>query len=230
MPRTSHTLAQVMAALKNRGSQKNREAMARFGINAQNALGISLPQIRALAGTISRDHALAQQLWESGMHEARILAGLVDDPKWVTPAQMNAWTAGFDSWDVCDQICGNLWDATRFADEKIIEWAGDEREFVKRAAFATMAWKAVHDKKASDADLLPWLALIQREAGDNRNFVKKAVSWALRQTGKRSAFLHGPCLELARKLSRSTDKTARWIGSDAVRELDGEKVRAKLGI
>ncbi len=204
--------------------------MARFGISTGKALGVSMPDIRAVARAIRHDHDLAHALWESGIHEARILASMVDRPEWVTAHQMDRWAGDFDSWDLCDQVCGNLFDRTGFAHEKIIAWAGDDREFVKRAAFTTMAWRAVHDKKLADDALLAYLPLIRREAGDPRNFVKKAVNWALRQIGKRSAQLHGPCLELARELSQSEDAARRWVGSGARRELESEKVRSKLGL
>lgn len=220
----------AIAALKSRGTEKNREGMARFGIATLRAFGVSMPDIRACAANITKDHALALALWQSGFHEARIMAGLIDQPQWVTPPQMNAWTGDFDSWDLCDQICGNLWDRTAFAHEKILEWSSDPREFVKRAAFATIAWRAVHDKKTADAVFLEYLPLIKREAGDSRNFVCKAVNWALRQTGKRSARLNLPCLELARELAASPHKTARWNGIDASRELSSEKLQKKLGL
>ncbi len=225
MARRPFSIDEALAALKDHGSEKNREGMARFGISVHHALGVSVPNIRAVAAGIEHDHALAQALWVSAIHEARILASLVDKPQWVTTAQMDAWTADFDSWDVCDQVCGNLWDRTPYAVEKIRLWAGDEREFVRRAAFATIAWMAVHDKKADDALFLDLLGLIRDAASDQRNFVRKAVNWALRQTGKRSATLLGPCLALAAELAASPDKTARWIGSDAVRELEAKRQR-----
>ena len=230
MARTAYSCEQALAELRGHGSEANRLGMARFGIATDAALGVSVPNIRAIGRKIRHDHALASALWQTGIHEARILASLVDKPQWVTPRQMDEWAAGFDSWDVCDQVCGNLFDRTSYADEKIVAWAGDSREFVKRAAFAMMAWRAVHDKDAPDETLAAYLPLIRREATDPRNFVKKAVNWALRQIGKRSAALHGPSLALARELSRSDDRAARWTGTDAVRELESEAVRGKLGL
>ncbi len=230
MPRRPYTAAEAIAALQARGTQKNLDGMARFGINVESAFGVSVPDIRAVAGGIIPDHALALALWDCGIHEARIMAAFVDRPQWVTPQQMDDWTTAFDSWDVCDQICGNLWDRTPFVGEKIREWSTDERQFVKRAAFATIAWRAVHDKRTDDSNFIGYLPMIRDASTDDRNFVKKAVNWALRQTAKRSATLHGPCLALAHELASSTDKTARWIGSDAVRELDGAAVRMRLGL
>lgn len=228
MARAPHTADQAIAQLRLAGRAENRLGMARFGISTAKALGVSVPDIRAAGRAIRHDHELAQALWESDIHEARILASLVDRPQWVTPEQMDRWAGDFDSWDLCDQVCGNLFDKTPFAHEKIMAWAGDDRQFVKRAAFCTMAWRAVHDKRAIDEELKTYLPLIAREATDPRNFVKKAVNWALRQIGKRSAGLHGPCLELARRLADFNDPAARWIGKDAVRELESEKMHIKL--
>ncbi|MCB1430692.1 MAG: DNA alkylation repair protein [Nitratireductor sp.] len=230
MARRQYTADEAVAALRALANADNLAGMARFGIETGTALGVSMPGIRSVAARISHDHQLAQDLWQSGIHEARILAGLVDKPHWVTPDQMKRWTADFNSWDVCDQICGSLFDKTPYTDAMIVEWAASEHEFVKRAAFATIAWKAVHDKKADDAGFLPFLALIREASTDHRNFVKKAVNWALRQIGKRSAQLHAPALALAQELASSTDKTARWIGRDAVRELQTAAVVRRLGL
>ncbi len=228
MSRRPCTADGLLAWLEAQGSEADRAGMARFGINTERAFGISMAALRNIAREVERDHGLAEELWQSGWHEARLLAGLVDRPQWVTADQMDRWTAGFDSWDLCDQICGNLWCRTPFAPEKIRQWADDGREFVRRAGFVTLAWMAVHDKKAPHEMFLEYLPLIRDGAHDQRNFVRKAVNWALRQIGKRSGSLHGPCLELARELAASGDRTARWIGSDAVRELDSNKVRARL--
>jgi len=230
MARGPMTVEAALAALRARGKPENRRGMARFGINVDRAFGVPMPEIRACAAGIVRDHALAEALWQTGFHEARILASLVDRPQWVTQEQMDRWTADFDSWDLCDQVCGNLWDRTPQAFTKIRQWASDEREFVRRAAFATLAWKAVHDKAAPDDLFAALLPVIREHATDKRNFVRKAVNWALRQIGKRSAALHGPCLAVAVELADSEDRTARWIGIDAVRELDSAKVRSKLGL
>jgi 3-methyladenine DNA glycosylase AlkD len=220
----------AIAALRRKGSEANRQGMKRFGINVERAFGVSVVDIKSVAREIAHDHDLAEALWQTGIHEARILAGLVDRPQWVSEAQMDRWTGEFDSWDLCDQICGNLWDRTPLAGRKIRLWAADEREFVRRAGFATLAWMAVHDKKANDDSLLAYLPIIRDGSTDPRNFVRKAVNWALRQIGKRSPSLHGPCLDLARELAESPDRTARWIGKDAVRELESPKLADKLGL
>jgi len=204
--------------------------MARFGIVTSKAYGVSMPDIRNIAKATEKNHELAQALWDSDIHEARILAGLLDKPEWVTPEQMDNWVAEFNSWDVCDQICGNLFDRTPYVHEKILEWSQRPEEFVKRAGFAMIAWRAVHDKKQSDKTFLAYFPVVERQSGDSRNFVRKAVNWALRQIGKRSAYLHKPALKLATKLSVSEDKTARWIGSDAKKELESEKMLQRLGL
>ena len=194
--------------------------MARFGINVDRALGVSVTELRRVARRFGRDHGLARGLWASGVHEARILAALVDDPTKVTEAQAERWVRSFDSWDLCDQVCGNLFDRTPFAFEKAAEWAGREREFEKRAGFALMAMLAVHRKDAPDGAFLPFLAVIEREADDGRNFVKKAVNWALRQIGKRSAPLRTAALRSARRIRAGGTPSARWIAAVAIRELE----------
>jgi 3-methyladenine DNA glycosylase AlkD len=202
--------------------------MARFGINPENTLGISIPPLRTLAKEIGKDHDLAQALWATGIHEARILAAFVDDPRQVTEGQMESWVADFDSWDVCDQVCGNLFDRTPFAYEKAVEWSGREEEFVRRAAFALMAYLAVHDKKADDAKFEPFFPLIIGASTDERNFVKKAVNWALRQIGKRSRYLHERAIEVAREISKIESKAARWIAADALKELESDKIQKSI--
>lgn len=183
--------------------------------------------LRKLARELGTDHALAQRLWASGNHEARILASFIDDPRLVTPAQMDRWVAGFDSWDVCDQVCG-LFEQTRWARTKITAWAGDNREFVKRAAFAMIAGLAVHDKALHNRDIEAFFRLIRRGATDDRNFVRKAVNWALRSIGKRSRVLNRRAVAVARALSRLDSPPARWIAADALRELTSEKVANRL--
>jgi 3-methyladenine DNA glycosylase AlkD len=202
--------------------------MARFGITPDRALGVRVPDLRRLAKEIGTDHRLALALWRSGLHEARILSSMIDDPRQVTESQMESWAQDFDSWDLCDQCCGNLFDKTPFAYRKAIEWAGREEEFVKRAGFALMAWAAVHDKSADEAVFQEFLPIIERQAGDDRNFVKKAVNWSLRQIGKRNRRLHREALAAARRLAKSDARSARWIGADAVRELTSEGVLSRL--
>ena len=230
MPRTSHTLAQAMDKLRAKSAPEPLKGMARFGIDITNTLGVSMPNIRGIGKEITRDHDLAQALWESGINEAKILASLVDHPKWVTSHQMDEWANEFNSWDVCDQVCGNLFDKTPMTDEKINAWRNEEKEFVRRAAFALIAWRAVHDKKSGDEVFLNYLPYIEEASVDYRNFVRKAVNWALRQIGKRSASLHGPALALSKKLATSDDKSKRWIGKDAFKELDDETIRRRLGV
>jgi 3-methyladenine DNA glycosylase AlkD len=202
--------------------------MARFGIATGTALGISVPKLRALAKEIGRDHALAEEMWAASVHEARILAALVGDPKNVTAEQMERWVVEIDSWDVCDGVCSTLWDRTPFAYTKAREWSAREDEFVKRAAFVLMAALAVHDKKAPDDRFLAMLPLIEREAHDERNFVKKAVNWALRQIGKRNRRLNVAAIEAGERIRSRGTRAARWIAADALRELRSEKVRARL--
>jgi len=212
-------VAAILAELKSLGSKENRAGQARFGINTARAYGVSMVSLRPVARRLKRNHEMATALWASGKHEARILAALIDDPKLVTPAQMDSWVADFDSWDLCDQACSNLFARTPYAEKKVAKWAKDKREFVRRAAFALIAAISVHGKDVPDATFLGFLPLIEKHATDPRNFVKKAVNWALRQIGKRNLSLHTPALALAEKLAASEDRTARWIGKDAVKEL-----------
>jgi 3-methyladenine DNA glycosylase AlkD len=225
---TKATVAAILRELESLRSERNLQGMARYGIATANAYGVSQAVLKPMARPYRRNHALALALWETGKHEARHLAGLIDDPKLVTPEQMDAWAAGFDSWDIVDGVSFNLFDKTAHVDEKIREWAGDEREFVKRAAFSMIAGRTVHAKKLPDETFLPYLALIEAAAGDNRNFVRKAVNWALRQIGKRSLALHEPALALAERLAASDDRAKRWIGRDAVKELTNEKQLERL--
>lgn len=220
----------ILAELAAHGSEENRKGMARFGINADRAYGVPLAILRPMARPYRRRHDLALALWATGKHEPRIFATIIEDPKQITARQADGWVADFDSWDICDQASMNLFAATPFVLEKIDQWARDEREFVRRAAFATIAGYSVHAKKAPDADFLPFLDLIERYAHDGRNFVKKAVNWALRQIGKRSATLHPKALALAEQLAASADKSERWVGRDAVKELNDPRKLARLGL
>jgi 3-methyladenine DNA glycosylase AlkD len=223
----------VIADLRSLGSEKNRAGMARYGINTTRAFGVSVAALTPIARRLGRNHELALALWKTGYHEARLLAAFIDEPAKVTARQMDAWAADFDSWDLCDQACLKLFVKTPFAFEKIRAWVGDEREFVRRAGFSLMACTAVHGKKEPDATFIPFLDLIERQATDERNFVRKSVNWALRQIGKRSPALHRPALALAERLAASDDRTARWIGRDAVKELSDprqiERVDRKAG-
>jgi 3-methyladenine DNA glycosylase AlkD len=219
----------ILAELESHGSAANVAGMARYGISPVNALGVSVPVLRAIARRIGRDHALALELWSTGIHEARSLAGLIDDPAAVTEEQLERWAAAFDSWDVVDGVCSNLFDRTPFAWEKAAAWAGRPEEFVKRAGFVLMAALSVHDKKAPDARFKAFLPLIEREAEDERNFVKKAVNWALRQIGKRSRSLNRAAISSAKRIRKMDSRAARWIAADALRELEGNAVQERLG-
>ncbi len=199
-----------------------RVGMAHFGIKVDEALGIPLPTLRAMAKGI-RSHSLALQLWETGIHEARMIASMVDDYKQVSPEQMEDWAADFNSWDICDGVCGNLFVKTPYAREKAIEWCSREEEFVKRAGFALIAWLAVHDKKATNDDFLVYFPLIEKGAEDERNFVKKAVNWALRQIGKRNSILWQAAMDFCLRLEDSPSRSVRWVVKDAHKELDMKK-------
>jgi len=218
----------VLQRIKDLADPRAVEGMARFGINTENTYGVSVYVLRDMAKKIGKDHELAQQLWESGIHEARLLACFVDRPELVTEDQMERWVKDFDSWDICDQCCSNLFDRTGMAYDKAVEWSRREEEFIKRAGFVLMAALSVHDKKAADAVFLDFLPLIKREAFDERNFVKKAGNWALRQIGKRNMNLNKAAIEAADEIKKLDSKSARWIASDALRELTGEKVQRKL--
>lgn len=218
----------ILENLKSLAKPENVAGMARFGINPENTYGISIPALRKIARQVGKDHELSQALWDSGIHEARILACFIDEPAKVTGAQMDRWAADFDSWDVCDQCCGNLFDRTPFAYQKALEWSEHEQEFVKRAAFALMAYLAVHDKKTPDSQFEAFFPVILRESSDERNYVKKAVNWALRQIGKRSRSLNERAIEMAEEIKLTDSKAARWIVSDALRELTSDKVQEKL--
>ena len=218
----------ILKKLKSLSDPKAVEGMARFGINPENTFGVSIPNLRKMAKETGRDRALAQQLWASGIHEARILASMVDNPKMVTEEQLERWVKDFDSWDVCDQCCMNLFEKTKFAYQKAVEWSSNDKEFIKRTGFVLMARLAVSDKKADDKQFEPFLPIIKRESTDNRNFVKKAVNWALRQIGKRNLNLNGKAIETAEEIQEIDSKSARWIASDALRELTGQAVLERL--
>ena len=233
---TDERLAAVMDELAAQASEESRAGMARYGINVADAFGVSVPELRRMAKALGTDHHLALALWDTGNHEARLLASMVDDPAAVTEAQLEEWAAAFDSWDVCDQVTSNLFDKTPFAYDKVRAWSAAEDEWVKRAAFATAAALAVQDKNAPDERFLAILELVRREAGDGRNFVKKAVNWALRNIGKRNAALHAAAIDTAAAILAAADalaaadrrdpaaRSARWVARDALRELRSDKV------
>lgn len=223
----SSTAAEVIAHLRRLGSEENRQGMKRYGIKIDRALGISHGVQRDIAKKIKRNHERAFELWTSGFMEAQFIASVTADPKRFTKADARRWAAEFDSWDIVDGV-SDLFVDTDHWQELIGEFAADEREFVRRTAFAMIAWSVVHRKKEPDETFLAFLPLIEDHAGDERNFVKKAVSWALRSIGKRNARLNAAALALSERLAASADRTARWIGKDAVRDLTGEKTQARL--
>jgi len=220
--------AEVIDELRGMGDAGAVAGMARYGIATGRAFGVSVPDLRARAKRLGRDHNLALDLWESGFHEARILASMVDLPEKVTERQMEKWVSEFDSWDVCDGCCGNLFDRTPYAYAKASEWSRRKEEFVKRAGFVLMAELAVHDKSAPDSAFTGFFDDIVRGSTDDRNFVKKAVNWALRQIGKRNRRLNTEALGVAGKIYELGTPGSRWVASDAVRELKSEAVRRRL--
>jgi 3-methyladenine DNA glycosylase AlkD len=221
------TAEEILDELRAMGGEHNRAGMARFGINVDNALGISVTQLRNMAKGIGKSHALAAELWHSGIHEARILASIIEEPAAVTEEQMESWAAEFNSWDIVDQVCGNLFDKTAFAWDKAVEWSERSEEFVKRAAFSLIAYMAVHLKTTDDREFERFFPIIEREASDDRNFVKKAVNWALRQIGKRSDYLRPQAIACAERIGEQDSRSAKWIARDALRELEPRSFRAR---
>jgi 3-methyladenine DNA glycosylase AlkD len=231
----------ILAELRALGSEKHRAGMARYGINVERAFGVSIYELRKVAKRLGADHGLALALWATGNHEARLLAGFVDDPAAVTPQQMDAWAGEFDSWDICDQACTSLFDQTAHAWSKAVVWAKRDEEWIKRGGYALMAGLAWHDKTTGSQAFLKLLPLIERGAGDDRNFVKKAVNWALRNIGKRSRALNRAAITCAKKILMAANRragadrggdagarAARWVASDALRELKSENVQERL--
>jgi len=197
-------------------------------MTVEKRLGVSVPDMRNLAKELGRDHKLALGLWRTGIAEARIVAGMVADPARLTEEQMEEWVKDIDSWDVCDQVCMNLFEKSQLAPKKIMDWSEREEEFVKRAAFSLIACLAWHDKKASDEEFIELLPVVIRAAADERNYVKKAVNWALRNIGKRSFNLNAAAIDTARKIQQLDSKSAHWIATDAIRELESEAVQSRL--
>jgi 3-methyladenine DNA glycosylase AlkD len=224
----SEELSNILEEIRSSGDPRTVEGMARFGISATNTYGISMPRLRAMAKRIGRDHELAQGLWGSGVHEARIIAALIDDPALVTRAQLDRWVRDVDSWDVGDQLCLNLVHRTPFGYDMAVSWSRRSEEYVKRAGFALMAVLAVHDKNADDAAFVEMLVLIEAASDDERVMVKKAVNWALRQIGKRNDRLNAAALATAVRIRSRGGRAARWIAADAIRELQSDKVAARM--
>jgi len=222
------TVASIIRNFESLHNPRNVEGMARYGIVAKKAYGIPTPTIRSMAKKIGQNHALARQLWSTGILEARAIAFLIDDPLLVTEQQMEKWVKDFDSWAVCDGCCSNLFDKTPFAVSKARAWSRRPEEFVKRAGFTLMAALAVHEKKLPDSVFTSFLPPIVRESRDDRNFVRKAVNWALRQIGKRNILLHAEAVKTARRIQTFPSSSARWIAADALRELTGAAVMKRL--
>ncbi len=226
------TANEIIKKLESLENPDNIAGMARFGIRAKKAFGVSAPVLKELAKEIKKQtenrHRLALELWETGIHEARIIAYLIDDPKEVTEAQMDAWAADFDNWAICDGACGHLFCKTEFAYRKAIEWSARDAEFVKRAGLVLPAWLAVHDKKADDERIAQFLPVLERNSNDERNFIKKAVNWSLRQIGKRSLHLNKLAVESAERIKAQNTRAARWIAADALRELRNEKTLERI--
>ena len=223
-----NSAADIIKELKKYANPKNVEGMRRFGIITKDVVfGVDTPtkkliakKIRKSAKTPIERHKLAQELWDSKIHEARILSALVESPGLVTEKQMEDWVKDFDNWGLCDSVCGHLFDKTKFARRKIFQWVKNDKEFIRRAGFVMMATLAVHDKKAPDSDFIKFFPLIKKYSRDERNFVKKAVNWALRQIGKRNLVLRKRALVVAREIGKKDSKSARWVARDAIRELE----------
>jgi 3-methyladenine DNA glycosylase AlkD len=220
---------EVMKQLQALARPDQLEGMSRYGMAAESRLGVRIPDLRRLARQIGRDHELALALWKTGVADARILAAMVADPEGLTDSQMEEWVVGIDSWDVCDQVCMNLFEKSPHAVRKIHEWSGREEQFVRRAAYALIACLAWHDKERGDREFIELLPLLEAGADDERNFVKKAVSWALRHIGKRNVTLNREAVAAASRIGVRGGKAARWIAADAIRELESAKVQQRLG-
>jgi len=222
------SVEEVLEILKSMARPDQLEGMAKYGIVVERRLGVSIPNLRRMAKELGQDHKLALELWKTGIAEARLVAAMTDDPEKLTEGQMEDWVKGINSWDVCDQVCMNLFEKVPLAWKKIIDWSEREEEFVKRAAFTLMACLAWHDKKAKDEKFIELFPVIIRGATDERNFVKKAVNWALRNIGKRDLNLNKAAINTAREIQQIDSKAARWIASDTIRELESEAVRIRL--
>jgi 3-methyladenine DNA glycosylase AlkD len=219
---------EVLKILQSLGSKKAREGMEKFGITSDRSLGISTPVLKSVARKLGRDHRLAAELWACGIFEARVIAALVDEPDKVSQSQMDRWVGAFNSWAICDGCCCYLFRRTPFAWNKAAEWSKHPKEYVKRAGFSLMAYLAVHDKEADDLQFQKLLPIIEREAKDNRLYVRKAVNWALRQIGKRNQRLNRLAIQSAKRIRLQNTSSARWIASDALRELESAPVQRRL--
>lgn len=222
------TVEEVLVALQAKAKPGNVEGMARFAIVGDQRMGVSVPDMRRIAKSVGKNHQLALDLWETGVPEAMIVAGMIAEPAKLTEAQMEDWVVDINSWDICDQVCMNLFEKSPLAEKKIFEWSLREEEFVKRTAYALIACLAWHDKQALDERFINYFPLLVAGSTDERNFVKKAVNWALRNIGKRNQNLNKQAIQVAREIHEIDSKSARWIASDALRELESEKIQERL--
>lgn len=218
----------ILLKLKANARPDQVEGMARYGISAERRLGVKVPDMRKIAKEVGKEHAIALELWKTGIPDAQIVAALVGEPEKLTEEQMEDWVKDFNSWDVCDQVCMNLFDKSPLAIKKIYDWSKREEEFVKRAAFALIACVALHDKEAEDETFIQLFPVIKRESTDERNYVKKSVNWALRHIGKRNIDLNKAAIEVAEEIGQIDSRAARWIASDALRELKSENVQKRF--
>ncbi|MGB6681635.1 MAG: DNA alkylation repair protein [Candidatus Bathyarchaeia archaeon] len=218
----------VLNKLRKKARPDQLKGMARYGIVIEKRLGVSVPEMRRLAKELGKNHKLALSLWKTGIPEAKIIAAMIDEPEKVTENQMEDWVKDINSWDVCDQVCMNLFEKTPLAWKKILDWSKREEEFVKRTAYSLIACLAWHDKEAEDQKFIKLFPVIELGATDERNFVKKAVNWALRNIGKRNRKLNKAAINAARKIGRINSKAARWVASDAIRELTSDAVKKRL--
>jgi 3-methyladenine DNA glycosylase AlkD len=222
------SVQEVLKKLKARARPDQLKGMARYGMTVERRLGVSVPDMRKIAKESGKDHELAIDLWKTGISEAEIVAAMIDEPEKLSGAQMEGWVKDIDSWDVCDQVCMNLFEKTPLAWKKILDWSGREEEFVKRTAFALIACLAWHDKDAEDERFIKLFTVIKRGATDERDLVKKAVGWALRNIGKRNRNLNKAAIKAAKEILCIDSKAARWIASDAIRELESKAVQRRL--
>jgi len=218
----------VLDKLQSAARPEQLKGMAKYGMAVEQRLGVSVPDMRKLSKEIGKDHKLALDLWKTGIAEARIVASMIGDPDKLTEDEMEDWVKGINSWDVCDQVCMNLFEKNRLAWKKIVDWSEREEEFVKRTAFSLIACLAWHDKKADDDKFIELFPMIIRESTDERNFIKKAVNWALRNIGKRNLNLNEAAINTAKEIKRLDSKAARWIASDAIRELESAAIQSRL--
>ena len=219
---------EIINELEALSNPEDIKGMASFGISPKRTYAVRIPELRRIANKVGKDHDLAHKLWKADYRETKILACIIDDPELVSEEQMDSWVVEFDYWEICDQCCMNLFRKTSFAYKKIFEWSNREEEFVKRAAFTLIAVLAVHDKQAADDKFEQFFPIIKRESTDDRNYVKKAVNWALRHIGKKNIYLNKKAIIIAEEIHKINSKSAKWIAKDALRELKSEKVQKRL--